>query len=145
MSNPRKENSLILEALRSAEPLQSSSGGDPLYYVEEGKETGERRRALRRRTRLRTGKLLDAGNNFLFDCWIHDRSHLGARLRAHTKIPTLDPVGLYEDQSEHILEARIVWRRGQECGIAFTFSGRLKPPTRVQKAYLRGRYYAVKD
>jgi len=145
VSKPRKENGLVLEALRSAGPLPGSSSGDAFYYVDAGQETGERRRAFRRRTRLRTGKLLDAENNFLFDCWIHDRSHLGARLRAHTEIPTLDPVGFYEDQFERILEARIVWRRGQECGIAFTFSGRLKPPTRVQKAYLRGRYYAVKD
>ena len=49
--------------------------------------TGEKRRQQRRRTRLRSGKVLDRGNRFLVDATILDRSSGGLRLRLARDCP----------------------------------------------------------
>ncbi|ACB95901.1 type IV pilus assembly PilZ [Beijerinckia indica] len=146
MSNPTWGKGLLLEARPCAGPdLESSDPWDVTYRVTSGRENEDRRKARRRRTRLRCGKLLDVRNAFVIECRIYDRSTLGARLRLDKPIPDLDPISLYEDQTEQIHEARLIWQGQGELGIAFTSTGRLAPITHVQRAFLRGRYYAMRD
>ncbi|MGQ7792548.1 PilZ domain-containing protein [Faunimonas sp. B44] len=104
---------------------------------------GEKRSEARRRTRLRSGKVLDTRNAFLIECLIHDRSDLGARLRLVEPAPVPDLIHLFEDDSAEVIGATVVWRRGQEIGVRFEL-GRERPRiSGPERASLAGRFYAV--
>lgn len=103
----------------------------------------ERRYAPRRRTRLRSGKILDRANNFLVEVSIIDRSAGGLRLRLAHDCELPDVFHLFDDESENIFAFRVIWRR------ELTLGARLRPgvvpTTRRQIIELRGKYYAIKD
>lgn len=113
------------------------------YCVTETKESDDRRSMRRRRTRLRSGKILDIRNVFLIECQIYDRSDTGARLRLVGDISLPSRIRLYEDASERLFDAAIAWRKGRVIGICHTVDNQARPITRPQLAYLRSQYYAA--
>ena len=53
------------------------------------------------------------------DCLIRDISSHGARLIFSDTISTPDVVEIYIPQKEQTLRAHVIWRHGQELGVAF--------------------------
>ena len=105
-------------------------------------EAAEKRHGQRQRTRLRTGKVIDAAGRFLTECLVYDRSETGGRLRLPARIALPGTIQLYEDQSAALLQADVVWRLEREVGIRFRHAA----PTarsRALEAEMRRRFYAV--
>ena len=118
---------------------------DPVRETPRPKAAGrELRLARRRRTRLRSAKILDATNAFLSDCLIHDRSATGLRLTLARDVGLPPRFQVHDDETGAIEGVATVWRRGPTLGVRFSGYGAstLKPSERVA---LRGRYYAVGD
>ncbi len=104
----------------------------------------DKRTTNRRRTRLRSGKILDANNRFLIECSIQDRSFDGIRLRLmkNTAIPAI--FGFYDDESQIVVQAQTAWRRNEILGARILS----KEPVRLnekQRASLRNKFYAMPD
>ena len=107
-------------------------------------EQVEKRRCRRRRTRLRSGKILDGANRFLVEATILDRSSSGLRLRLAKDCAIPQHFRLFDDETELILIARIVWRRQALIGAQIDPSGPARTSPR-QIASLRGKFYAIRD
>jgi len=103
----------------------------------------DKRAARRHRTRLRSGKILDAGNKFLVECVVHDRSDEGARLRIVENVALTPPIRLFDDEQGTVHDVSIVWRRGQDLGVRYVPGCGTAPPTEAQLRELRGKYYAI--
>jgi hypothetical protein len=98
----------------------------------------------RRRTRLRSAKILDAANTFVCDCLIYDRSATGLRLTLARDLGLPPQFQVHDDETGAVELAATVWRRGATLGVRFCGYGAstLRPS---ERAALRGRYYAVRD
>ncbi|MGP8233446.1 MAG: hypothetical protein ACLQL2_12410 [Methylovirgula sp.] len=106
------------------------------------RESGDKRTESRKRTRLRSGKILDDANKFLIDCQINNRSEHGARLILVAKIKLPRRIRLFSDLDGELLEAAIAWQRGQNVGV--TFPPQAKPDlTAAQITALRKKIYVV--
>ncbi len=117
--------------------------GQSFAYCVTFTKSADRRSAGRRRTRLRSGKLLDLHNAFLIECQIFDRSHKGARVRLFADIQAANAIRLYEDFPERLLDARVIWRKERELGLRFVRPFAPRAISRTQLTCLRGRYYAT--
>ncbi len=106
--------------------------------------TAEQRNDTRRRTRLRSGKILDRANRFLIDAAIIDRSSAGLRLRLARDQAIPDVFRLFDEESGLVLGARLVWRRQAVVGARLDPVGPL-PASPRQIAALRGKFYAIRD
>ena len=107
--------------------------------------SADNRGAGRRRTRLRSGKILDQANKFLCDCLIHDRSATGLRLALPRGAELPPQFHVHDDETGAIDVVAVVWRRGATVGVRYI---RVSDPVSVKasdRAALRGRYYAVPD
>ena len=129
--------------LRRAADLKNA--GAFAYFVETLVTPGDRRLTVRRRTRLRSGKILDLGNGFLAECQIYDRSAAGARLRVlgNSEIPRA--IRLFEDERDCLVDADIIWRRGREAGIRLVNVARGPNLSRAHLTSLRGKFYAMRS
>lgn len=134
---------LLFDAALAYDVGSGPGTADFVYSVRVIVESGDRRSVRRRRTRLRSGKLLDLRNDFLIECQISDRSDRGARVRLLADIPAPAVIRLYEDDPERLLDARIVWRNQRDVGLCFIRRGGARRISRLQLACLRGRYYAM--
>jgi len=105
----------------------------------------ESRGADRRRTRLRSGKILDHANAFLCDCLIHDRSASGLRLALPRNIGLPTHFHVYDDETGEVDVVATVWRRGASVGVRYTPGTGPIPVKPSIRAALRGRYYGVRD
>jgi hypothetical protein len=102
----------------------------------------ERRDAPRRRTRLRSGKVVDARGMFVTECLVHDLSATGMRLRLPPAAALPPRLHVYDDQSGLLREAEVSWRRDGEAGL------RLLPPadtplSRTVAADMRRKFYKL--
>lgn len=104
----------------------------------------ERRDAPRRRTRLRSGKVLDRANRFVVETSILDRSAGGLRLRLARDCEVPEIFHLFDDETESIFAYRVIWRRQNTLGARMLPGGPM-PATRRQIIELRGKFYAIKD
>jgi hypothetical protein len=100
----------------------------------------DRRSSLRRRTRLRSGKIVDPGSRFLIDCQIYDRSDGGARLRLLASASVPAKIQLFEALPESLTDATVVWRREREIGICFEPPARPRKLSKTELMLLRGGY-----
>ena len=109
--------------------------------VSEGRR---QRRHVRARSRLRTGKLVDAGHRFLCDCVIHDRSVAGMRLSPLNYGQTLPTrMFVFDDLDRSAAEVGIVWLDHGAIGVAIMRScGLSSLPASVTTA-LQAPLYAV--
>jgi hypothetical protein len=118
---------------------------DPVRETPRPKTTGrELRLAGRRRTRLRSAKILDAANAFVCDCLIYDRSATGLRLTLARDVGLPPQFQVHDDETGVVESVATAWRRGATLGVRFCGYGAstLKPS---ERAALGRRYYAVRD
>jgi len=122
----------------------ADDGASVTYSTTESNEIGsdEKRLEARRRTRLRVGKILDRGNRFLSDATIIDRSCGGWRLLLAREVAAPEIFHFFDEESETIFLARIVWRRQCLWGVR---RGAPVAATPRQIASLRGKFYAVRE
>lgn len=106
--------------------------------------TSEKRKDQRRRTRLRSGKILDRANRFLIETAILDRSSGGLRLRLARDCAIPETFHLFDDETELVFAAGIVWRRQALVGARIDPGGPVAASAR-QVCALRGKFYAMKD
>ena len=132
----------LVTALKVADLSEALVAQSFAYCVTIAK-SDDRRSAGRRRTRLRSGKLLDLHNVFLIECQIFDRSHKGARVRLFADVQAPNAIRLYEDFPERLLAARVVWCKQRELGLRFVRQLAPRVISRTQLTCLRGRYYAT--
>lgn len=132
----------LVTALKVAD-LDEARVAQSFAYCVTIAKSDDRRSARRRRTRLRSGKLLDLHNAFLIECQIFDRSHNGARVRLFADVQAPNAIRLYEDFPERLLDARVVWRKQRELGLQFVRPLASRVIGRTQLTCLRGRYYAI--
>jgi hypothetical protein len=78
----------------------------------------ERRRVARQKSFLR-GLVYFNNRRSVLDCLIRDISPYGARLVFSDAVTTPDQLDLYIPQKEQTLRTNVVWRHGQEIGVAF--------------------------
>ncbi len=105
--------------------------------------SGDRRGAVRRRTRLRSGKLVAADGQFVVECLIANRSSEGGLLRLPRVLALPDRILLYDDQSGDLVAATVVWRRDRDLGIRFGVPERT-PRLRAIADNMRRKFYAVR-
>ncbi len=133
----------VFEAAKVADLGGRRVAADFAYSVRIVSKSVDRRNARRRRTRLRSGKILDLCNAFMIECQIYDRSDKGVRVRLLADIPAQPVIRLYEDDPERLCDARVVWRKDFELGLCFVRRAGARRISRTQLTCLRGRYYAV--
>jgi len=80
--------------------------------------TVERRRITRNKSFLR-GMIQFNNRRNVVDCLIRDISPYGARLIFSDAVTTPDVLDLYIPQKEQTLRVHVIWRHGQEAGVAF--------------------------
>jgi hypothetical protein len=80
--------------------------------------TVERRRTARQKSFLR-GTIHFNNRRAVVDCLIRDISPYGARLIFSDAVTTPDVLDLYIPQKEQTLRVHVIWRHGQEVGVAF--------------------------
>lgn len=85
---------------------------------ESAPRTVERRRVTRQKSFLR-GTIHFNNRRSAVDCLIRDISVQGARLIFSDTVTTPDVVELYIPQKDQTLRAHVIWRHGQELGVAF--------------------------
>jgi len=109
------------------------------------KTTGrELRLTGRRRTRLRSAKILDAANAFVCDCLIYDRSATGLRLTLARDVRLPPQFQVHDDETGAVELVATVWRRDATLGVRFCGYG-ASTLKASERAALSGRYYAVRD
>ena len=102
---------------------------------------GDRRRAPRQRTRLRSGKLVAVDGTFLVECLIYDLSARGCRVRLPSERAVPRTLQLFDDQSGLLHRCAVSWRDGSDAGLRFDPQAR---PDRAQADALRRKFYAVR-
>jgi hypothetical protein len=120
--------------------------GEVTYTISSAKPQAmvDRRGAARRRTRLRSGKVLDRANEFLVETTIIDRSAGGLRLRLARDCSVPEIFHLFDDESETIFAFRLIWRSQNTLGARFRQNAPIAA-TRRQIIELRGKFYAIKN
>ena len=103
----------------------------------------DRRSELRRRTRLRSGKVLSGKNGFIVECLIRERSDEGARLQLAKIVDMPDRIGFFDDADKSIRAAEVVWRRPHQLGIRFTPELDPKDIKESDLVSLARQFYAV--
>ena len=88
--------------------------------------TVERRRIARQKSFLR-GMIYFNNRRNAVDCLIRDISPYGARLIFSDAVTTPDVLDLYIPQKEQTLRTHVIWRHGQEVGVAFAQATQLDP------------------
>lgn len=90
-------------------------------------KTEDKRRSRRRRV-LKEGKIILDAAPFSIKCLVRDYSDGGAKLRltASTKLPKAFRLLFVTEGSLYPTE--LVWRHGDDLGVAFTGEAELPPP-----------------
>ena len=90
--------------------------------------TFERRKVSRHKSFLR-GMIYFNNKRNVVDCLIRDISPYGARLIFSDAVTTPDALDLYIPQKEQTLRVDVIWRHGQEVGVAFAQAAQVDPGT----------------
>jgi hypothetical protein len=98
----------------------------------------------RRRTRLRSAKVLDAANGFVCEAIIQDRSAAGLRLLLARNVGLPGRFGVHDDETGEVLTVTAAWRRGQTLGVRVLQWGPAAPLKESERLALGGRYYGIK-
>jgi hypothetical protein len=94
--------------------------------AETEQRTAERRRIARQKSFLR-GMIYFNNRRNAVDCLVRDISPYGARLIFSDAISTPDVLDLYIPQKEQTLRVHVIWRHGQEVGVAFAQAAQVDP------------------
>jgi hypothetical protein len=93
----------------------------------------ERRRTARQKSFLR-GMIHFNNRRSAVDCLIRDISPYGARLIFSDAVTTPDVLELYIPQKEQTLRVQVIWRHGQEVGVAFAQAASMEPAAEQQQS-----------
>jgi hypothetical protein len=96
------------------------------------RRTVERRRIARQRSFLR-GMIYFNNRRNAVDCLVRDISPYGARLIFSDAVTTPDVLDLYIPQKEQTLRVHVIWRHGQEVGVAFAQAASMEPAAEQQQ------------
>ena len=107
-------------------------------------QPSNKRKAVRKRTRLRSGKTATLQNRFISDCLIFDRSPLGVRVRLAERTHLPEHVKFFDDELETLHVARVVWQRNNEVGLVFTKGTDGGQKSGPAHAAFTGKYYALR-
>ena len=132
----------FLSAMHRAIALEGA-GTSPRRREEASSSAPEKRSRDRKRTRLRTGKILDPHNKFIIECTVHDRSVQGARVRLLRTVRVPQTLRLYDDERQTLTTASIVWRRNLEIGLCFLWESDESRIKITDLEALARRYYAI--
>ena len=94
--------------------------------------TVERRKVSRNKSFLR-GMIYFNNRRNVVDCLIRDISPYGARLIFSDAVTTPDSLDLYIPQKEQTLRIHVIWRHGQEVGVAFAPAAQMAPPAETSE------------
>ncbi|KXF76000.1 pilus assembly protein PilZ [Paramesorhizobium deserti] len=103
----------------------------------------EKRRSERRRTRLRSGKLVNIDGSFLIECQLHDIAGGGAKIRVADPRAVPDRFWLFDDHYAQALFAEVVWRDGLELGVRFCDDPAIQPLGEARLSKLASKYYSL--
>ena len=134
----------VVAARRTTEPTPST--GEFTYAVIREPVVvagGERRAVVRRRTRLRSGKVVGADGQFVVECLIANRSAQGGLMRLPAAIALPNRILVYDDQSGELIAATVVWRRDRDVGLRFGVPER-DARFRAIADSMRRKFYAVR-
>src|SRR6476619_8232043 len=92
----------------------------------------ERRRIARQKSFLR-GMIYFNNRRNVVDCLIRDISPYGARLIFSDAVTTPDQLDVYIPQKEQTLRSHVIWRHGQEVGVAFAQAAQMAPPAETSE------------
>ena len=106
---------------------------------------GESRAQARRKTRLRSAKVLDEANRFLCEAVVQNRSADGFRLLLARNVALPARFGLHDDEAGELFTVSLAWRRGATVGLRILRRGPPAPMRGIELAALSGRYYGVGD
>jgi hypothetical protein len=87
----------------------------------------DRRRARRQRV-LKDGKIVTMNYCSVVDCSVRDLSAAGAKIKCFDQAAVPNDFRLVMPCDNSIREARVVWRRADHVGVAFTSEARPAPP-----------------
>ncbi|WP_110752015.1 PilZ domain-containing protein [Phyllobacterium leguminum] len=107
------------------------------------RSNSEKRHSERRRTRLRSGKLVDIEGRFLIECQLYDITGSGARIRVANSLRVPERFWLFDDRYTHALLAQIVWRDGLDLGVSFRDDPATPPLSETRLAELAAKYYSL--
>jgi PilZ domain len=104
---------------------------------------GEQRVEERKRTRLRSGKLVTLEGQFLTECHFQNLAEGGARIRIVTQTAVPDRFWLFDDQYCGALITQVVWRRDTDFGVRFVPDTNIAPLSDRVLHALSGKYYSL--
>lgn len=87
----------------------------------------ERRRVVRQKSFLR-GMVYFNNRRSVLDCLIRDISPYGARLIFSDTVTVPDTLDLYIPQKDQSLRVHVIWRHGQDLGVALTQIEKVESP-----------------
>jgi hypothetical protein len=89
------------------------------------KQAVERRRIVRQKSFLR-GTIHFNNRRSVLECLVRDISSFGARLIFSDAVTVPDVLDLHIPQKEQTLRCHVIWRHGQEVGIAFAQAAQME-------------------
>ena len=103
----------------------------------------EKRRQDRKRTRLRSGKLVTLDGHFLTECQFQNIAHGGARIRLIGSCAVPARFWLFDDQYCGALITEVVWHKEPEFGVRFVQDPSVEPLNDTLLQTLAGKYYSL--
>jgi len=103
----------------------------------------EKRVEERKKTRLRSGKLVTLDGQFLTECHIQNLADSGARIRIVSQCAVPDRFWLFDDQYCGALITEIVWHKDAEFGVRFVQDPSVVPLNDTVLNTLAGKYYSL--
>ena len=91
------------------------------------RRTVERRRTARQKSFLR-GTINFNNRRSAVDCLIRDISSYGARLTFSDAVTIPDLIDVHIPQKEQTLRCHVIWRHGQDVGVAFAQAAAMDTP-----------------
>ena len=103
----------------------------------------EKRRQERKRTRLRSGKVVTLDGHFLTECQFENIARGGAKIRLVKPCVIPKRFFLFDDQYCGALITEIVWQREPELGVRFVQDPSVAPLDERILNTLSGKYYSL--
>ncbi len=104
----------------------------------------EKRIEERKRTRLRSGKLVMLTGQFLTECHFQNLAGGGAKIRIVSQCAVPNRFWLFDDQYCGALMAEIVWRKDLDFGVRFVQDPSIVPLNDTILSTLAGKYYSLR-
>jgi PilZ domain len=152
-TRPQRSAPLVLDAARVSALSDAPDLGRVTYTVVREpppaaraatpSAAADKRSSNRQRTPLRSGKVVDLGDRFIVECFVHNRSTSGARLRLVDAKPLPAIIKVYDDQHKTLSTVRVVWQRRQDVGVRFDWRLDVGEARRAFVAALGEQFYAV--